>query len=80
MTAALVEWNDEEKIVTITKGETTIKFNLAENKVYVGEDEVLLDVPAEVMNNRTMVPLRFIAEQLGLDVEWDEELGTIEIE
>lgn len=77
---ATVEWNDEEKIATITKDEIVIKFNLAENKVYVGEAEVALDVPAEVMNNRTMVPLRFIAEQLGLNVEWDEELGTIEIE
>lgn len=77
---ATVEWNDEEKIVTITKDEIIIKFNLAENKVYVGEAEVAIDVPAEVMNNRTMVPLRFIAEQLGLNVEWDEELGTIEIE
>lgn len=77
---AIVEWNDEEKVVTITKDDTIIKFNLSENKVYVGEAEVALDVPAEVMNNRTMVPLRFIAEQLGLNVEWDEELGTIEIE
>lgn len=77
---AAVEWNDEEKIVTITKDEIVITLNLAENKVFVGEEEYSLDVSAEVMNNRTMVPLRFIAEQLGLNVEWDEELQTIEIE
>lgn len=77
---ATVEWNEEEKIVTITKGDRIIEFNLVENKVYVDEVETAIDVPAEVMNKRTMVPLRFIAEQLGLSVDWDEESNTIEIE
>lgn len=77
---ATVEWNEEEKVVTITKDDKIIKFNLTENKVYVDEVETAIDVPAEVMNKRTMVPLRFIAEQLGLNVDWDEELNTIKIE
>lgn len=77
---ATVKWNEEEKIVTITKDDKIIEFNLAENKVYVDEVETTIDVPAEVMNKRTMVPLRFIAEQLGLNVDWDEESNTIEIE
>lgn len=77
---AHVDWNAEEKIVTITKEEKVIVFYLAENKVYVNDNEVEIDVPAEVMNNRTMVPIRFIAEQLGLKVQWDEELQVIEIE
>ncbi|MDR7870220.1 MAG: stalk domain-containing protein [Tissierellaceae bacterium] len=75
-----VAWNAEEKTVTITKDDKVIVFNLTENKVYVDEAEVTIDVPAEVMNNRTMVPLRFIAEQLGLVVEYDEEMQTIVIE
>ena len=77
---AEVGWNAEEKIVTITKGDKVIGFNLTENKVFVDEVEILIDVPAKVMNNRTMVPLRFIAEQLGLNVEYDEEMQTIVIE
>lgn len=76
---ATVEYNDEEKIVTITKDDKLITFNLAENKVYVGENEAEIDVPAEVMNNRTMVPLRFIAENLGLTVEYDTETQTIQV-
>ncbi|MGD9567580.1 MAG: copper amine oxidase N-terminal domain-containing protein [Sedimentibacter sp.] len=75
-----VSWNAEEKTVTITKDDKVIVFNLSENKVYVDEAETTIDVPAEVMNNRTMVPLRFIAEQLGLNVEYDEEMQTIVIE
>lgn len=75
-----VVWNAEEKTVTITKDDKVIVFILTENKVIVDEAEVTIDVPAEVMNNRTMVPLRFIAEQLGLNVEYDEEMQTIVIE
>lgn len=75
-----VTYNAEEKTVTITKDDKVIVFNLTENKVYVDEAEVIIDIPAEVMNNRTMVPLRFIAEQLGLNVEYEEELQTIVIE
>lgn len=75
-----VTYNAEEKTVTISKDDKVIVFNLTENKVYVDEAEVTIDIPAEVMNNRTMVPLRFIAEQLGLNVEYEEELQTIVIE
>ena len=77
---ATVEYDVLEKIVTITKDDKIIVFNLAEGTSFVNETETEVDVNAEVMNNRTMVPLRFIAEQLGLTVEWDQELQTISIE
>jgi len=77
---AEVEWNEEEKTVTITKDDKVIVFNLTEETVYVGDVETTIDVPAEIMNNRTMIPLRFIAEQLGLKVEYNEEMQTIEVE
>lgn len=32
------------------------------------------------MNQRTMVPLRFIMDNFGLDVDWDQETRTIGIE
>jgi len=38
-----------------------------------------MDVPPQVMNNRTMVPLRFITEFFGALVTWDAETGGIEI-
>lgn len=77
---AKVEYNNEEKIVTITKDGKVIIFSLAEGTVSVNEEPAAIDVPAEIMNNRTMVPLRFIAEQLELSVEWDQETQTINID
>lgn len=77
---ASVAYNADEKAVTITKDDKVIVLYLGEQKVLVNGTETAIDVPAEVMNNRTMVPLRFIAEQLEFEVEWNQELQTIEIE
>ena len=78
-TGAIVEWDGETKTVTITKDNKVIVFKLLENKVFINGTEATIDVPANVMNNRTMVPIRFVAENFGLDVEWDGESQTIEI-
>ena len=43
----------------------------------VNGKEVNLDVPAEVLNNRTMIPLRFISENLGYKVKFDNENSPI---
>ncbi|PKM57959.1 MAG: hypothetical protein CVU98_03490 [Firmicutes bacterium HGW-Firmicutes-3] len=77
---AAVTWNSEEKLVTIVKDDQTIVFDLLNNITYVNGVEATIDVPAGVMNNRTMVPLRFIAENLGLKVVWDEDAQTIEVD
>ena len=77
---ASVEWNAEERKVTITKGEIEIVLYLDSVKVYVNGVEKEIDVPAKSLNGRTVVPIRFIVESLGLKVEWDSETGTAEIE
>jgi hypothetical protein len=40
---------------------------------------VTIDVAPTSLNNRTIVPLRFITETLGLKVDWDAETETVEI-
>ncbi|MCL5056952.1 MAG: copper amine oxidase N-terminal domain-containing protein [Actinobacteria bacterium] len=41
--------------------------------------EVKTDVLPQVIDGRTLVPVRFIAEALGADVKWDEATGTVNI-
>jgi len=77
---AEVAWDAETKTVTITKGDITITLKLDDRTATVNGQEVTLDVPAELMNGRTVVPLRFIAESLGLTVKWDAEERIIEID
>ncbi len=77
---AEVAYDSATNTVTIIKDGKEIVFLLDEDKVLVDGVETAIDVSGEVMNNRTMVPLRFIAETLEVDVEWDPDNQIIEID
>ena len=77
---AEVNYDESAKTVTIIKAETTIVLTLGESTATVNGKTVELGVEAELLNNSTYVPLRFIAEALGLEVEWNQEDGTIELD
>ncbi|MCR3956835.1 MAG: copper amine oxidase N-terminal domain-containing protein [Gudongella sp.] len=76
---AEVDWNVETKIATINYEGSVIEFDIVNFTVTVDDEPVELDVPAEVMEGRIVVPLRFIVENMGLDVEWEPETETVEI-
>ena len=77
---ATVDWNQENKTATIVKGNTRIELKLDNKTAKINGKQVQLDVPSSAYSNRTYVPLRFIIENLGLDVDYDQESGLIEIE
>ena len=68
---ATVGWDDATKTITSTKGDTTIKLTIDNPTMYVNDKAVTLDSPACLVNNRTLVPARAVAEGLGCDVGWD---------
>ncbi|MDE4541387.1 MULTISPECIES: copper amine oxidase N-terminal domain-containing protein [unclassified Thermoanaerobacterium] len=77
---ANVNWDAATNTVTITKGGTTIVFDLNGSKVYVNGSEVTLSMPAMEISNRTFVPIRFIAETLGVNINYDDKTGDVDIE
>lgn len=77
---ATVAWNPETKSVTVSKDGIEIILTMNSTKVFVNGVERQIDVPAEITNGRTYVPLRFIAETFGLATNWDGENGIIDIE
>lgn len=77
---AEIAWNAETKEVTITKDGKVMVLTLGSNTAVVNGETIQIDAKAESINGRTVVPLRFIIENLGLKVEWDSETETIEIE
>jgi hypothetical protein len=60
---------DEQKIV-ITEGNKNISLTIGSTKVVVDGKTQTIDVPAKLLNGRTMVPLRFISQVLGQEVNW----------
>ena len=76
---ATVDWDGNTQTITSTFLNTTIKLTVGTNKMYVNGQEVILDVPAEVINNRTLVPVRAISQAFGFSVEWDSNTRTVYI-
>ena len=74
---AKVAWEESFGLVTATKGNVVIKLQINNNIATINGIDVILDVPAKIVNDRTLVPLRFIGESLGLDVDWDGNVRTV---
>lgn len=73
---AMVEWKGETKQISVTTEDTTVVLTLNSKEYNVNGDLRQLDVPAQLMNDRTMIPLRAIGEALGCKVEWADETKT----
>ncbi|MDP4181246.1 MAG: copper amine oxidase N-terminal domain-containing protein, partial [Bacillota bacterium] len=74
-----VQWNDTDKTVTASGNSTEILLKIKDTKAYVNSVGHDLDAPPEITNSRTFVPLRFIGESIGADVEWDDKTRTVNI-
>lgn len=78
-----VNWDEETRTVYITGRESTAIVTIDSTDAVVrGRDEdknVTLAVAPKIINGRTMVPLRFVSESIGLEVDWDgaEQVITI---
>ena len=74
---AVVEWDGETQTVTAKKHSTEIKLTLGSNIAEINGEKYELDVPAKAVNNRTLVPARFVAEALKCDVKWNADTNTV---
>ena len=65
-----VDWDNDTRTAIAVSTERTIRITENSYTMYVNDKEKALDVPACIIDGRTMVPLRFISEALGRNVEW----------
>ncbi len=70
---AMVQWNQTEQTVNISKGGTTIQLQVRNRIAMINGEQVDLDVPAEINQSRVYVPLRFISQALNSDVNYYPE-------
>lgn len=76
---ANVDWDGDTQTVTATKGHITVRLQIGSKTAYCNGQPVSLQVPGKVVNGSTMVPLRFVSEALGANVNWISTTQTIAI-
>lgn len=76
---AEVYWNNDTRSVTATRGDTTILLTIGSSILYRNGETIYMDVPGQIINDRTMVPLRAVSESFGSSVYWDNDTRTVRI-
>ena len=72
-----VAWNPDTRIVGFQKGSDIILLQIGSRSVTINGNRHTIDVPAKISESRTYVPLRFVSEALGANVEWVAETRTV---
>ena len=76
---ATVYWNNDTRSVTAYKDGTTVELAIGSSTMYVNGQPRYLDVAGQIINDRTMVPLRAISEAFGAIVYWDNDTRTVRV-
>jgi hypothetical protein len=72
-----VNWDAATRTAQGTSADSSISFLIGSSKALVNNQEKSLDVPASIIDGRTMIPLRFLSENMGYNVEWVESSRLI---
>ena len=75
-----VAWNGDTQTVTLNYGEDKIRLVIDNTTAYLNDTAQTLDSAPAIINDRTMLPIRFIAESFKFEVSWDETTKTVTIE
>ncbi len=76
---AYIEWDGNTKTVTALKSDTVINLKIGDKTAYLNGESMQLEVPSKIINDKTFVPLRFISESLGAEVDWNNNTRTVTI-
>ncbi len=74
-----VTWDGTAKKVTVSGNGTEITLKIGEKTAIVNGKKQQMDTAAKIINDRTYVPIRFVSEAMGADVDWNHKLYTVEI-
>ena len=72
-----IHWDGEAGTVTATRDDLMVVAVIGETIMVVNGVATLMDVAPVIVNDRTLVPVRFISEAFGADVEWDQINRTV---
>ncbi len=76
-----INWDDATKTVIIKSymNDDELRVTVGSNVIYKNGEAITIDVPATIMNGRTMIPVRAIVEAFGYKIEWNESERTVTV-
>ena len=74
-----VDWDSSTKTVTGTRGDRKVQMTIGSRLMYVNGSQIILDTAPFILSDRTLVPVRAVAEGLGCDVSWNGDKRLVEI-
>ncbi len=74
-----VDWNGAAQEVILKYGQDEIRLTIDSTTAYLNNEAQTLDTAPTIINDRTMLPIRFIAESFDFDVDWDGTTQTVTI-
>ena len=74
-----VEWNDDTHTAVSVLGKDKVEIQIDNKTAKKNDEDVTLDVPAKLINDTTLMPVRFVSESLGANVDWDDDTRTVSI-
>ena len=77
---AHVDWDEASRHIYVAYRYSFIVLQIDNSVAFINNAPVLMDISPQIMNGRTMIPLRFVAESLGFWVDWDGELRAVFID
>ena len=66
-----VDWIGAEQKVTVTLKDKKVELWIGKKTILVNGVSKTMDVVPQIIKGRTMLPVRFVAENLGAGVQWD---------
>jgi len=72
-----VHWNNNTRTATGTLGNLIVELPIDSSTAFINGEAISLDVQATIHNDRTLVPVRFIAEATGATVDWNQATQTV---
>ncbi|MCL2573277.1 MAG: stalk domain-containing protein [Defluviitaleaceae bacterium] len=77
---ATVEWSDEHRTITATTANNNvIRMSIGSINIFMNETLITMDISPQIIDGRTMIPARFVAETVGMHVNWDDKTNTVVI-
>ncbi|HAZ63126.1 MAG TPA: hypothetical protein DCZ72_05890, partial [Armatimonadetes bacterium] len=76
---AVVDYDNSTKVINAVRGSSTVNLKIGARQATVNGETVALDVPAQLINGTTYVPLRFVSQALGASVNWVAASKDVEI-